>query len=759
MFPARLSGMFTGIPFRNTAYRQPISLRSSVWNGKMAPSQPQQFTDPQACVDFVLSTVGKHIVLGLPLGLGKPNHLANAFFQKALKDTSIRLNIVTAITPEIPTWSSDLERRLLKPIFERVFGGYPELDYALALRNNNLPDNIDVTEFFFRPGAYMGNRRAQQNYISTNYTHAVRDLMANGLNVAASLIATETIDGIPRYSYSCNPEVVLDLQQAMEQAKQEGRKMVVVGQVNRNLPFMYGGALVDTAIFDAILDHPSFDFPLYAPPKESVNTQDYMIGMHVSSLIRDGGTLQIGIGSLGDAIAYGLILRNEQNEAYRRFLTISGILERFGDRIERIGGTAPFATGLYGCTEMLVDPYLHLIERGVIKRKVYDHPGLQRLLNQGDIDEPIGSDILEKLVGANIVSGRLTAEDVAFLTRFGIFQPQWRWEEGMLVDDHRRIPADLTDIGKREEIASACLGKRLQNGILVHGGFFLGPRDFYEQLRRMPAERRRLIDMTAVTYMNQLYGNEEIKILQRRHSRFVNTGILVTLGGAVVSDGLEDGRVISGVGGQYNFVSQAHALPNARSIIMIRATRNSNGKTSSNIVWNYGHTTIPRHLRDIVVTEYGIADLRSRPDKEVAQALIEIADSRFQEALLHQAKQAGKIPGTYRIPERFRNNFPERLEQTIKTFRNQGLFPAFPFGSDLTDEEYVLAKALKTVKEETQSRGIRSIDWRSAAKSLSVPTAARPYLQRMELDRPGGIREHLMQRLVVYALERTGALS
>ncbi|MEW6260188.1 MAG: acetyl-CoA hydrolase/transferase C-terminal domain-containing protein [Thermodesulfobacteriota bacterium] len=724
----------------------------------MTPSQPQLFIDPEACVDFILSKVGRNIVLGLPLGLGKPNHLANAFFQKALKDKGIRLNIVTAITPEIPTWSTDLERRLLKPIFERVFGGYPELDYALALRSNRLPDNIDVTEFFFRPGAYMGNRRAQQNYISTNYTHAVRDLMANGLNVAASLIGAETIDGVTRYSYSCNPEVVLDLQDAMKQARSEGRKTAVVGQVNRNLPFMYGGALVDSAVFDAVLDHPSWDFPLYAPPKEPVNTQDYMIGIHVSGLIRDGGTLQIGIGSLGDAIAYGLILRNEQNEAYRRFLTEAGILDKFGEPIERIGGTDPFSTGLYGCTEMLVDSYLHLIERGVIKRKVYDHPGLQRLVNQGEIDETICSDILEKLVGARIVSGRLTADDVAFLTRFGIFQPQWRWEDDMLVDGRRRISADLMDARKREEIASACLGDHLEHGVLVHGGFFLGPRDFYERLRRMPAERRRLIDMTAVTYMNQLYGNEEIKILQRRHSRFVNTGILVTLGGAIVSDGLEDGRVISGVGGQYNFVSQAHALPDARGIIMIRATRNNGGKASSNIVWNYGHTTIPRHLRDIVVTEYGIADLRSKPDKEVAQALIEIADSRFQESLLQQARQAGKIPSGYRIPERFRSNFPERLERDIAPFRNQGLFPAFPFGSDLTDEEYVLAKALKTVKEETQARGIRSFDWRSAVKCLSVPPAARPYLERMELDKPSGIREHLMQRLVVYALQRAGVL-
>ena len=73
---------------------------------------------------------------------------------------------------------------------------------------------------------------------------------------------------------------------------------------------------------------------------------------------------------------------------------------------------------------------------------------------------------------------------------------------------------------------------------------------------------------------------------------------------------LEDGRVVSGVGGQYNFVAQGHALHDARSILILRSWRESGGEVSSNIVWEYGHCTIPRHLRDIVITEYGIADLR-----------------------------------------------------------------------------------------------------------------------------------------------------
>jgi hypothetical protein len=88
--------------------------------------------------------------------------------------------------------------------------------------------------------------------------------------------------------------------------------------------------------------------------------------------------------------------------------------------------------------------------------------------------------------------------------------------------------------------------------------------------------------------------------------------MMATLLGAVVSDALEDGRVVSGVGGQYNVVAQGFALEDARSVIVLPATRPARRRTTSNIRWSYGHTTIPRHLRDVVVTEYGIADCGRR---------------------------------------------------------------------------------------------------------------------------------------------------
>ena len=77
--------------------------------------------------------------------------------------------------------------------------------------------------------------------------------------------------------------------------------------------------------------------------------------------------------------------------------------------------------------------------------------------------------------------------------------------------------------------------------------------------------------MTSISYRQRtLWRRGNAKRRARVKARFINNAMMATLLGAVVSDGLEDGRVVSGVGGQYNFVAQAFALEGARSIIVLR---------------------------------------------------------------------------------------------------------------------------------------------------------------------------------------------
>src|SRR5437763_13074589 len=95
---------------------------------------PILFHDPEQLADAVIARVGKNIVLGLPIGLGKANHVANALFARAAADASISLRIFTGLTLEKPRGKSELERRFLEPLSRRVFDGYPDLAYALALQ-------------------------------------------------------------------------------------------------------------------------------------------------------------------------------------------------------------------------------------------------------------------------------------------------------------------------------------------------------------------------------------------------------------------------------------------------------------------------------------------------------------------------------------------------------------------------------------------------------------------------------------------------
>ena len=201
---------------------------------------------------------------------------------------------------------------------ERLFGAYPALAYATALRERRLPPNIEVSEFFLLAGRWLSVPDAQQHYISANYTHAARYVVERGINVIAQLVAKRVVNGETRYSLSCNTDITLDLLKARAAGQ---ASFLLVGQVSSELPFMPGEGDLPADAFSHILDGPGVDFPLFSAPKQPISLTEYAIGLHAARLVADGGTLQIGIGSEGDAVAQGLILRHRDNSAFRDAVT------------------------------------------------------------------------------------------------------------------------------------------------------------------------------------------------------------------------------------------------------------------------------------------------------------------------------------------------------------------------------------------------------------------------------------------------------
>lgn len=631
----------------------------------------------ERAVDDVLARLPSHIHLGLPLGLGKANRFVNALYQRIRQLPERRLTIYTALSLGRPPLGEGLQRQFLEPFIERVFGDYIELDYLADLHRNSLPDNIRVEQFFMQPGSLLNSPAAQQDYVSSNYSHAARDINANGLNLVAQLIARDPQDA-SRLSLSCNPDITLDLLPMIAKRRAAGETILMLGHVHCDLPFMPGDAEMNAEDFDLLIDEEERT-TLFSTPNMPVSLQDHFIGLHASTLVRDGGTLQIGIGAMGDALVAALLARQADNSGYRAVLDDLDI-SPWHPLIEAEGGIVPFAQGLYGCSEMFVHGLMVLVDAGIVRRKVYPDAERQALANAGMLDESLHTD-----------------------------------------------------------------------GVCVHGGFILGPASFYQRLREVPHSKRSEFNMTAISFINELYGHEALKRLQRRNARFVNSAFTMTLLGAGVADQLQDGRVLSGVGGQYNFVAQGHALHDARSVIILRSWRESGGEVSSNIVWEYGHCTIPRHLRDIVITEYGIADLRGKTDRKVIEALLSITDSRFQTELIEQAQHIGKLPNDFCLDPRFANNSPERLQAIAG--RHPHLFPEYPLGCDFSAQEQDLLRALNWLKSKFKLTQIYELG--KATLDAPAPHAFPEHLERMQLATPNGLREELYQRLLLAGLQAT----
>ena len=138
--------------------------------------------------------------------------------------------------------------------------------------------------------------------------------------------------------------------------------------------------------------------------------------------------------------------------------------------------------------------------------------------------------------------------------------------------------------------------------------------------------------------------------------------------------------------------------------------------------------------------------------------MLNIADSRFQDALLATAKRANKIDAGYRIPEQFRHNTPARLEESFAASRADGLFSEYPFGTDLTREEIDLAHALRWLKDNTRGN-LRRFGTILRALASDFDSIDRGYLERMKLATPASFTERLTAKLVGLGLSETRVAS
>lgn len=139
-----------------------------------------------------------------------------------------------------------------------------------------------------------------------------------------------------------------------------------------------------------------------------------------------------------------------------------------------------------------------------------------------------------------------------------------------------------------------------------------------------------LVEAEQVVFRSADYTHEASVIRQLDNFVSINSAIEVDLMGQVNAE-VAGGRQISGTGGSVDFMRAAKMSPAGRSIVAMGAT--ARGGTVSRIVPKVDTVTALRTDVDIVVTEFGVAELKDESLQSRAERLIEIAHPDFRDEL------------------------------------------------------------------------------------------------------------------------------
>ncbi|MGI9432392.1 MAG: acetyl-CoA hydrolase/transferase family protein, partial [Myxococcota bacterium] len=149
----------------------------------------------------------------------------------------------------------------------------------------------------------------------------------------------------------------------------------------------------------------------------------------------------------------------------------------------------------------------------------------------------------------------------------------------------------------------------------------------------------------AVRFLPVGVVNEPALISRNRKMVSINGALQVDLLGQVAADALA-GRQHSGIGGHEDFVMAATAASDGHSLVCLPATAQVGGERISRLVAHpepWTPITTPRHHVDVVITEFGAAELAGRTVAERARALASVAHPDFRGELEAAADALGKV--------------------------------------------------------------------------------------------------------------------
>lgn len=198
-------------------------------------------------------------------------------------------------------------------------------------------------------------------------------------------------------------------------------------------------------------------------------------------------------------------------------------------------------------------------------------------------------------------------------------------------------------LGIHTEVWSDALLPLIETGVIdnsqkhIHPGksvstFAIGTTKLYDYIHDNPS----------VVHLDVAYTNNPEVIGRNDRVVAINSAVEIDLTGQVCADSVGP-RVISGIGGQMDFIRGSAISKGGKSIIAITSrTPRGESKIVSFLKRGAGVVTTRGHIH-YVATEYGIADLHGKTMGERAKALISIAHPEDRERLEKEWQEYKKL--------------------------------------------------------------------------------------------------------------------
>lgn len=202
--------------------------------------------------------------------------------------------------------------------------------------------------------------------------------------------------------------------------------------------------------------------------------------------------------------------------------------------------------------------------------------------------------------------------------------------------------SDMGDFGIHSEMFTTGLMRLHQAGKVTNkkGSEFDGfsPTTFAAGI---PELYSWLHENDSVRFLPVKVVNSPERIARNRDMVSINGALAVDLSGQVMADSI-NGIQFSGVGGHEDFVAGPGLNLAGRSLICLPSTSVVNNVVTSRILSQFPGGSIvstPRHQVDVIITEFGIAELEGRTIRERARALAAIGHPDFRDELLERAER------------------------------------------------------------------------------------------------------------------------